>query len=120
MNGPVSGDRRRDGRARRLPPGAGCCVCGETRPELLHLHHPSTRELDALTVGVRCILHHREADLAREGAACTARSVPDDPLLRLVAAFRGRAAELTLLADAERWAADELERWWLSQQGAQS
>lgn len=118
--GAVSADRRRDGRARRLPPGAGCCICGESRPELLHLHHPSTRELDAPTVGVRCILHHREADCVREAAGCSARNVPDELVLRLVAALRGRAAEFALLAAAERRAADELERLWLGQQGAQS
>ena len=115
--GAVSADRRRDGRSRRLPPGGGCLICGEARPELLHFHHPSTRELDPETVGLRCLTHHREADLAREANGCNARNVPDDPILRIVAAMRGRAAEFALLAQAERQAADVLERYWLSEQG---
>jgi hypothetical protein len=110
---PIPADRRRDGRARRLPPGAGCVVCGEARPELLHLHHPSTRELDPETVGARCLTHHREADLAREGAGCMARALPGDPVLRIVAAKRGRGAELVLLGKAELREADALERAWL-------
>jgi hypothetical protein len=113
---PIRSDRRRDGRARRLPPGAGCVVCGEMRPELLHMHHPSTSDLDERTVGVRCLTHHREGDLAREGAGCGAWSVPTDPVLRYVAAMRGRGAELALLAQAELRAADELERLWLARE----
>ena len=88
-------------------------VCGETRPELLHLHHPSTRELDPPTVGLRCLAHHREADLAREDAGCPARALPLGSVERQIAALRGRGTELVLLGQAELRAADELERWCL-------
>lgn len=108
---PMRSDRRREGRARRLPPGGGCVVCGEARPELLHLHHPVTKDIDEAAVGLRCLTHHREADLAREDAGCHALAPPRTVPERVIAAARGLAAEHRLLADGlERWA-DDLERF---------
>ena len=52
---PAAADRRRGGRARRLPGDAACVVCGIDDPRVIHLHHPITREVDEAAVGPRCL-----------------------------------------------------------------
>jgi hypothetical protein len=89
-------------------------ICGETNPELLHMHHPATGELDAGAVGLRCLTHHREADLAREDGGCPAKAVAETVPERAIAADRGLAAELRLLARGLQRRADELERFLLA------
>jgi hypothetical protein len=60
---------------------------------------------------LRCLTHHREADLAREDAGCQANAIPQTLPERLITADRGLAAELRLLADGLERRADDLQRF---------
>ena len=96
---PSAADRRQMARRRKVGDGVACVVCGENRPELIHLHHPVTDDLDPQAVGPRCLNCHRLADYAREDAGLQARALPDTLPERAIAADRAVAAELRLLAD---------------------
>jgi hypothetical protein len=113
---PATADRRRASRRRRVG-DLVCLVCGEDRPEVIHLHHPITDAIDPEAVGPRCLNHHRLADLAREDAGLRARAVPTTWPERIVAADRALAAEMELLAAGLRDRAAWLERFLLSLDG---
>ena len=115
---PSATDRRSVARRRKVGDGVACVVCGENRPELIHLHHPITADLDPKAVGPRCLNCHRVADYAREDAGLRARALPDTEPERAIAADRALAAELRLLADGLCERAAGVERLLFALDGA--
>ncbi len=118
---PAANDRRRSARQRKLGPDAACSICGLTNLEalLLHRHHVGLEANDPATVSVVCLNHHALAqDRLRQVGLCEWEEVAGPPIERQVAAHKGRADFLRLLAETEDGEAERLEAFlsWLDGQ----
>jgi len=107
---PIGNEVRNNRRARRLPPGAACAMCGETEipalvkvdkskkpPHLLEGHHTAVRENDAELVVVLCRNCHARATAAQYDAGALSQDRPPTMLHRLVNMLRSLASFFVLL-----------------------
>ena len=106
---PADAMLRRERKARRLPPGAACVICGETDPLLLEVHHIAGAANDPGSTVVLCLNHHRQQSADQGAAGVDLDSRRTRTLLeRIVSWLRGLALFFAMLATGCRDMADRL------------
>ncbi|MGO9197456.1 MAG: hypothetical protein ACLQK4_10055 [Acidimicrobiales bacterium] len=118
---PAANDRRRSSRQRKLGADAACSICGLPNLEalVLHRHHVGLEANDPSTVSVLCLNDHAIAqDRLRQVGLCEWGEITGPPMERQIAAHKGRADFLRLLAETEDEEAERLASFlvWLDEQ----
>jgi hypothetical protein len=115
---PISTERRRSNRARRLGPNAACALCGETNPDALSLqrrsvlevHHVAGRANDEELTVVVCLNHHGRLSAAQHDAGVFRDPTAGSVLGRVINAIRSLATFAELLPDFLHRVASVLEQ----------